>query len=616
MTERVEHPVQPSLRRLREFGIRPSRDLGQNFLIDSNLLGVIGRAAELGPDDVVLEVGGGLGVLSEYLAARTRHVHVVELDERLEPALRDALGPAPQRDAAPRRRGPARPRRARRRRRRRSSPTCPTASRRRSSCARSRRSRASTGGSRWSSARSASASPRRRGPRAYGVPSVLAQLACDVRVLRPVSRSVFHPGAERRLGARRPDPPRPGAAAPRCARLVQQGFAHRRKTLARSLALAPGAGREQRDRARAALAAIGRPPATRAEQLAPDEWRALAAALEWTAVTAPAHARAGQAQPLPVRRRPAGGRPAPAGLARPAGDAGRRAAPRAGARPAPLPTRSSARASPARTSRRAALAAYRAASGWDAPPQRLTIVKRVPVAAGMGGGSGDAAAALRLAAHAAGRPGDPLIDELAPALGADVPAQIAPARALVTGAGEHVEPLPARRRRAGLLVLPSAAQARARAAVYPRPTGWGRRAPPPTLARLLDRRPRRRGARRPAPAGARRQRPRAGRPAPVPRDRARARRGAATPARDHAMVSGSGPTVFGVFAGPGGPAAAAAAAVAIAGARTRARSPTAPAGPALARRSAPRGRRGRMRPLWIAGAVGARGLSSSCGARA
>src|ERR1700742_5333708 len=80
---------------MRGFGIRPNRDLGQNFLVDSNLLDVIGRAAELSEDDVVLEVGGGLGVLSEFLAERTRHVHVVELDRSLEPALRDALDPHP-----------------------------------------------------------------------------------------------------------------------------------------------------------------------------------------------------------------------------------------------------------------------------------------------------------------------------------------------------------------------------------------------------------------------------------------------------------------------------------------------------------------------------------------
>ncbi len=53
---------------MRAFGVRPDRDLGQNFLIDSNILGVIERAAELGGEDVVLEIGGGLGVLSEHLA--------------------------------------------------------------------------------------------------------------------------------------------------------------------------------------------------------------------------------------------------------------------------------------------------------------------------------------------------------------------------------------------------------------------------------------------------------------------------------------------------------------------------------------------------------------------
>ena len=59
---------------MKAFGIRPNRDLGQNFLIDSNLLEVISRAAELGRDDVVLEVGGGLGVLSEHLAEAAERV--------------------------------------------------------------------------------------------------------------------------------------------------------------------------------------------------------------------------------------------------------------------------------------------------------------------------------------------------------------------------------------------------------------------------------------------------------------------------------------------------------------------------------------------------------------
>jgi 4-diphosphocytidyl-2-C-methyl-D-erythritol kinase len=88
-----------------------------------------------------------------------------------------------------------------------------------------------------------------------------------------------------------------------------------------------------------------------------------------------------------------------------------------------------------------ALALFREATGWDAPPQRLTITKRVPVAAGMGGGSADAAAALRLAAHAAGRDDSDLLD-LATRLGADVPSQLIAGRTLMTGAGERVRRLP------------------------------------------------------------------------------------------------------------------------------------------------------------------------------
>jgi 4-diphosphocytidyl-2-C-methyl-D-erythritol kinase len=90
----------------------------------------------------------------------------------------------------------------------------------------------------------------------------------------------------------------------------------------------------------------------------------------------------------------------------------------------------------------AALRAFRERTGWRAPPVRLVIEKRIPVAAGMAGGSADAAAALRLAARASGLADDALLLDIAAGLGADVPAQVRPARYLATGAGEQLEPVP------------------------------------------------------------------------------------------------------------------------------------------------------------------------------
>jgi 4-diphosphocytidyl-2-C-methyl-D-erythritol kinase len=86
-----------------------------------------------------------------------------------------------------------------------------------------------------------------------------------------------------------------------------------------------------------------------------------------------------------------------------------------------------------------ALRALRSA-GWDGPPLRVQITKRIPVAAGMGGGSADAAALLRVAARLAPIPGDPR--RIAAELGADVPSQVAPGLWLATGAGERLEPCP------------------------------------------------------------------------------------------------------------------------------------------------------------------------------
>jgi 4-diphosphocytidyl-2-C-methyl-D-erythritol kinase len=101
----------------------------------------------------------------------------------------------------------------------------------------------------------------------------------------------------------------------------------------------------------------------------------------------------------------------------------------------------------------AALAAFRAATGWT-EPQRITIAKRIPVAAGMGGGSADAAAVLRLAARAAGGVDDVRLHELAVRLGADVPSLLFPGRVVMTGAGEHIDRLPDPDP-FGLLIVPS-----------------------------------------------------------------------------------------------------------------------------------------------------------------
>jgi 4-diphosphocytidyl-2-C-methyl-D-erythritol kinase len=111
-----------------------------------------------------------------------------------------------------------------------------------------------------------------------------------------------------------------------------------------------------------------------------------------------------------------------------------------------------------------AIAAFRAATGWDGPPQRIEIDKRIPIAAGMAGGSADAAAALRLLARRSGAGSPELLHDLATALGSDVAAQIRPGRTLVRGGGEDVRRLGAPAP-FGVLVLPSEASL-STAAVY------------------------------------------------------------------------------------------------------------------------------------------------------
>ena len=270
----AREPVQPSLRRLRGFAIRPNRELGQNFLVDSNLLEVISGPAELGEHDVVLEVGGGLGVLSEHLAARAGHVHVVEVDPGLGDALRDALGPHANTtlhlaDALTLPLAELRP-----------APTKVVANLPYgiATSVLLRTVAELPGVVRWVAMVQREVGERLAAPAgtaAYGIPSVLAQLACQVRVLRAVSRRVFHPVPNVDsvlVGLTRIGP----GAAPEVVSLVHAGFAHRRKALGGSLALAPGAAPGVRERARAALPAMGHPADARAETLAPGDWPELA----------------------------------------------------------------------------------------------------------------------------------------------------------------------------------------------------------------------------------------------------------------------------------------------------------------------------------------------------
>jgi 16S rRNA (adenine1518-N6/adenine1519-N6)-dimethyltransferase len=253
--------------------------LGQNFLVDRNILDVIERLADVGADDVVLEIGGGQGVLSERLAGSVGYLHVVEVDRRLSDALGEALSgfsnvtlwfaDALDLDFS-------------------SLDPVPTAV-----VANLPYSIAATVILRTidelPSVRSWVVMVQREvgerlaasvGDPAYGAPSVLAQLACEVRVLRPISRTVFRPvprvdsvlvGLRRRDAASGVDADVRG--------LVHDAFAHRRKALAGSLALAPGALPGVRERARAALVELGHPADERAERLSPEEFRELAARL-------------------------------------------------------------------------------------------------------------------------------------------------------------------------------------------------------------------------------------------------------------------------------------------------------------------------------------------------
>ncbi len=256
--------------------VSPNRRLGQHFLVDENILGVIGRLAELEPDDVVLEIGPGLGVLTEYLADRVGHVRAVELDRGLESALRDRLGartnvelvfgdalrldhaaaePPPTKLVANLPYNVATPLVVE------SLDRVPTLEL-------------------WSVMVQREVADRffaEPSTKAYGAVSVLVQLLTERTGFHPVSRNVFRPRpnvesalvAFRRLGEVPPD-------YPRVKRVVEGAFAHRRKTLPNSLELA---GIAARDRAVDALTGLALAPEVRAEALVPAQFVELARAL-------------------------------------------------------------------------------------------------------------------------------------------------------------------------------------------------------------------------------------------------------------------------------------------------------------------------------------------------
>ena len=256
--------------------MRAKKRLGQHFLVDENILGVIGRLAELADDDVVLEIGPGLGVLTTFLADRVAEVYAVELDTSLGPQLVERLAGRPNvelrfgdalkldlAEAAPKATklvanlpyNVATPLIAE------SLDRLP-------------------GIGLWTVMVQREVADRffaKPSTKAYGAVSVLVQLVAERTGFHPVSSTVFRPrpNVDSALVAFR----RTGLPYDfrRVKHVVEGSFAHRRKRLANSLELAGVAGR---GRAEDAIAAIGRAPNVRAEELAPDEFLALAELLK------------------------------------------------------------------------------------------------------------------------------------------------------------------------------------------------------------------------------------------------------------------------------------------------------------------------------------------------
>jgi 16S rRNA (adenine1518-N6/adenine1519-N6)-dimethyltransferase len=252
--------------------VAPKRSLGQHFLVDQNILRVIGRLARLDEADVVLEIGPGLGVLTTFLADRVRYVHAVEVDDQLEPTLRSAVAGRAnvQLQFADAMRLDATTLRPKVTKLVSNLPYNVAAT-----VVVESLERVPTIGL-WCVMVQKEVGERffaSPGTKAYGAVSVLVQLSARRTGSHAVSRTVFRPRprVDSMLVSfvRVPTPER----LDRVKALVQAAFSHRRKTLPNSLELSGVAGREE---AASALVALGHRPATRAEALTPKEFVRLA----------------------------------------------------------------------------------------------------------------------------------------------------------------------------------------------------------------------------------------------------------------------------------------------------------------------------------------------------
>jgi 16S rRNA (adenine1518-N6/adenine1519-N6)-dimethyltransferase len=254
---------------------RAKKELGQHFLVDENILGVIGRLAELDDDDIVLEVGPGLGVLTTYLADRVGQVYAIELDTSLGPRLVDRLagrpnvelrfGDALQLDLAAEAPGANKlvanlPYNI-------ATPLIAESLDRLPELVH------------WTVMVQREVADRlfaRPSTKAYGAVSVLVQLVAERTGFHPVSPTVFRPrpNVDSALVAFRRTGLPPDFRGVK--RVVEGSFAHRRKRLANSLELA---GVTDRPRAEEAIAGLGKLPTVRAEELEPPEFLLLAEVL-------------------------------------------------------------------------------------------------------------------------------------------------------------------------------------------------------------------------------------------------------------------------------------------------------------------------------------------------